>query len=399
VNPFRQGWLVARREIGERIRSKGLWAGTAIMLLVVLAAIVVPALMETGTVTRDVGFAGRVPDGLPEAAIAQGEVVDVTVRVHEFSSPDAGEQAVRDRDVDVLVAGGTTLLWRGTPDDQLRALLTGAIQLVAVRERAAEAGIEPEELAALAAPVPVANEELGIVGGRNPDDETAAYVTSILLLVAMATYGQLVLTGVVQEKSTRVVEVLLARMPARNLLLGKVIGIGLIGLAQFVLTAAAALIATLVVDDIDIPAISGGVLAWVIAWFVLGYAVYAMSYGAVGSLASRTEDASSIAAPVTTMLIVAYWASLILVGGDPEGGWARAVSLLPVTAPFAMPGRIALGAVAWWEPVTAVVLALLTIAGLVVLGGRIYTGAILHSGPSLRLREAWRRTRDPALRS
>jgi ABC-2 type transport system permease protein len=88
----------------------------------------------------------------------------------------------------------------------------------------------------------------------------------------------------------------------------------------------------------------------------------------------------------------------VLVGGDPEGGWARAVSLLPVTAPFAMPGRIALGAAAWWEPVTAVVLALLTIAGLVVLGGRVYTGAILHSGPSLRLREAWRRTRDPSLR-
>jgi ABC-2 type transport system permease protein len=399
VNTFQQGWLVARREIGERIRSKGLWAGTAIMLLVVVAAIVVPALMEPGAVTRDVGFSGSVPQGLPAAATAQGEVVDVTVRVHEYDDTATGEQAVRDRDVDVLVADGTTLLWRGTPDDQLQALLTGAIQLVAVQGRAAEAGIAPEELAALAAPVPVDNEELGIVGGRSPDDETAAYVMSVLLLIAMATYGQLVLTGVVQEKSTRVVEVLLARMPARNLLLGKVVGIGLIGLGQFVLTAAAALIATLVVDDVDIPAISGGVLAWVVAWFVLGYAVYAMSYGAVGSLASRTEDASSIAAPVTTMLIVAYWASLVLVGGDPEGGWGRFVSILPITAPFAMPGRIALGAVVWWEPVVAVALAVATIAGLVVLGGRIYTGAILHTGPSLRLREAWRRTRDPALRA
>jgi ABC-2 type transport system permease protein len=314
--------------------------------------------------------------------------------VHRYDDVAAGEEAVRHREVDVLVVDGQRLLWRGLPDEQLRALLTGAIQLVAVQDRAAEAGIGADELAALAAPVPVANEELGIVGGRSPDDEAAAYITSVLLLIAMATYGQLVLTGVVQEKSSRVVEVLLARMPARNLLAGKVTGIGLLGLGQFVLTALAALVATLVVDDVDIPAVSGPVLASVVAWFVLGYAMYAMSYGALGSLASRTEDASSISAPVTTVLIVGYWASFLAVGGDPESGWARAVSLFPPTAPFAMPARIALGATSWWEPAVAMVLTLATVAALVVLAGRVYTGAILHGGPTLKLRDAW--SRSPA---
>jgi ABC-2 type transport system permease protein len=135
-----------------------------------------------------------------------------------------------------------------------------------------------------------------------------------------------------------------------------------------------------------------------VVWFVLGYAIYATAYGAFGSLASRTEDASSISAPVTTLLIVAYWASLVAVTRDPDGGWATLTSFVPVTAPFAMPGRVALGAAAWWEPFLAAGLTVAGIAVLVLLAGRIYTGAILHTGAPLKLREAWRRRieRSPA---
>jgi ABC-2 type transport system permease protein len=367
-----------------------MWAGTAIMLIAVVGAIVVPAFVDSGPVTRDVGFTGTVPADLAQATTDQGGAVDVTVRVHHYDDLAAAEEAVRDEDIDVLVVDARRLEWRGETDERLRAVVTGAIQLIAVQERAAAAGIDPDELAALVAPVPVDNEELGIAAGRSPDDEMAAYLMSILLLIALASYGQLVLTGVVQEKSGRVVEVLLARMPARNLLAGKVAGIGLLGFAQFAVTALAALIATLVVDSVDRPAISGDVLGWVVLWFVLGYAMFAMAYGALGSLASRTEDASSITAPVTTVLIVGYWASLIAIGGDPDSGWSRFVSLFPATAPFAMPGRIALGVTAWWEPIFSVALTLAATAGLVVFAGRVYTGAILHTGATLKLRDAWR---------
>ena len=317
------------------------------------------------------------------------------MRVHRYDDVAAGEEAVRDEDVDVLVVDAQQLKWRGEADERLRAVVTGAIQLVAVQERAAAAGIDPDELLALVAPVPVENEELGIAAGRGPDDEAAAAVMSILLLVAIITYGNLVLTGVVEEKASRVVEVLLARMPARNLLAGKVAGIGLLGFGQFAVTALAALVATLVVDSVDLPAVSGGVLAWVVVWFVLGYALYAMAYGALGSLASRTEDASSVAGPVSYVLLAGYWASYIAVANDPDGGWSQLVSLFPATAPFAMPGRIALGATAWWEPVLAAAITLAAIAGLVVFAGRVYTGAILHTGPTLKLRDAWRGTTAP----
>jgi ABC-2 type transport system permease protein len=389
VSGLRQGWLVARRELRERSRSKAFRAGVAITLLVVVAMVAVPAMLDTGAVTRDVGFAGATPVELPDVVTDHGDAVDLNVRVHRFDDVAAGEQAVRDEDVDVLVVDAQQLKWRGEADERLRAVVTGAIQLVAMQERADAAGLDPDELLALVAPVPVESEELGLAAGRGPDDEAAVAIMSVLLLMAIITYGTMVLTGVVEEKASRVVEVLLARMPARNLLAGKVAGIGLLGLGQFVVTALAALVATIVVDSIDLPAVSGGVLAWVVVWFVLGYAIYAMAYGALGSLASRTEDASSVAGPVSYVLLAAYWASYVAVANDPDSGWSQLVSLFPPTAPFAMAGRIALGAAAWWEPLLAAALTLAAIAALVVFAGRVYTGAILRTGPTLKLGEAW----------
>ena len=391
MNGLRQGWLVALREIRERGRSRGFLAGLVVMIVIVVAAIVLPDVVGSSAGTRDVGLTGAAPEALPRAITDQGDAVDVTVRVHRYDDVASGEQAIRDKDVDMLVVDALRLEWRGKPDEQLRAVVTGAIQLVAVQERAANAGIDPDELLALVAPVPVENVELGSTAGRGPDDEMAAFIMTVLLFMAIVIYGNLVLTGVVEEKASRVVEVLLARMPARNLLAGKVAGIGLLGLAQLVVTALAALVATLAVGAADLPAVSGGVLAWVVVWFVLGYALYAMVYGALGALASRTEDAQSVAGPVTYLLVVAFWASFMAISANPHSSWSQLLSLFPATAPLAMPGRIALGAAAWWEPLLAVALTLAAIAGLVVFAGRVYTGGVLHTGPRLKLRDAWRR--------
>ena len=391
----RQAWLVARREMRERLRSRALWVGMGFMLLVVVAAIVLATALDEDEPTRDVGFTGRTAQALPEAVTDQGREADLRVRVHHYDDVAAGEAAVRGEDVDVLVVDGRTLTWRVDQDERLRAVVTGAIQQVTVRERAAAVGITEEQLIAVAAPATVDDRELGIAGDRSPADEAATSVIAIVLLAALATYGQLVLTGVVQEKSSRVVEVLLARMSARDLLMGKVVGIGLLGLAQLALTAAVALAATLAIDSVDIPAISGGVLGWAVVWFVLGYAMYAMAYGALGSLASRTEDASAVSAPASVVLIVGYWASLVAVSSDPDGAWAHVVSFFPATAPYAMPARIALGVTSWWEPILAAALALIAIAVLVAVAGRVYTGAVLHTGATLKLRQAWSRSTEP----
>jgi ABC-2 type transport system permease protein len=391
MSGFQQVRVVAARELRERGRSRAFLISLVLMVVVVVAVIVVPALLKSKT-SMDVGLTGTAPAGLAAAIDAQGQGADdATVRVRRYDTLASGEAAVRRGAVDVLVIGTARLEWRREADPRLQAVVTAAIQLMTVRERAAAAGLDPDTLARVLAPVQVENVELGQVAGRSRGDETAALAMTIVLLMVISTYGGMVLTGVVEEKSSRVVEVLLARIPARRLLAGKITGIGLLGLGQVAATAVAALVASAVVRSVELPAVRGAVLAWVVVWFVLGFALYATAFGALGSLASRTEDAQGVAGPVTIVLIASYFASFTAIG-SPRSGWAQGVSYLPITAPMAMPNRVAMGATAWWEPVVAVAVTLATVVGLVRLAGRVYVGAILRTGPTLKLRDVWRAT-------
>jgi ABC-2 type transport system permease protein len=390
MTSLRQAWLVARRELRERSRSRAFQASVVFLIIGVAAMLILPALLKPAS-TRDVGVTGPVPATLAVTIAQQAQTAGITARVHPYASLSAGEQAVRQGQVDVLVAGARRLEWKGRPDEQLKAVVTGAIQLVTVRERAAAAGISPGAMATLLTPVPVANGQLGSVADRSPGDEMAVLVMTVVLFFGISVFGQMVLTGVLEEKASRVVEVLLARIPPRVLLAGKIAGIGLLGLAQIGVTALAALAAIAAVHSVDVPAVRGSVLAWALVWFVLGYTLYATIYGALGSLGSRVEDAQAVAGPVMIVMALAYFASFTTIG-QPGSDFARAISYFPLTAPMAMPGRIAMGAAAWWEPVIAAMITLAATAGLVQLAGRVYTRAILHSGPALSLREVWRDT-------
>jgi ABC-2 type transport system permease protein len=389
MNGTHQARLVAAREIRERGRSRAFLASLVLMLIAVAGVVALPALLDTGPGTKNVGYTGDTPAGLMAALQAQGDAVETSISVHRYETLADGEAAVRDGDIDVLVVDGRQLEWPRRGDEQLKTLVTSAIQLVAVRDRAEATGIEADSVLAVMEPVPVTNVELGQVEGRSPDDETAASIMNLLLFFAISTYGAMVLSGVVEEKSSRTVEVLLARMPARSLLAGKIVGIGLLGLAQVAAMAIAAFVAMTITESIAVPAVRGSVIAWAVVWFVLGYTLYATVFGTLGSLASRTEDASSITGAVSIVLVLAFVVSFAAIG-SADTTWAQVVSWFPFTAPLAMPTRIAMGTAAWWEPVLAALLTVAAIAGLIVLGGRIYIRAILHTSGPLALGDAWR---------
>jgi ABC-2 type transport system permease protein len=393
MNGFRQGWLVTKRELRERSRSRAFLVSLVVMIVAVVAAIALPSLIETNE-TKDIGLVGTTPATLSAAITSQAEAVGTKTRVHRYADLAEGEQAVRDGKIDVLIVDNSRLEWQRRADEQLKAVVTAAIQISAVEDRASAAGITANQLADLLAPVAITNVELGHVAGRSPDDETAALLMTVLLFMTIATYGAMVLNGVIEEKASRVVEVLLARIPARSLLAGKIAGIGLLGLGQVAVTALAALIAAETINDVNLPAVRAGVLIWAVLWFVLGYALYATVFGALGSLASRPEDAQSVSGPVGVILVLVYFVSFAAVG-SPETVWARVIAWLPLTAPIAMPARIAMGAATWWEPMLAAMLTVGAIAGLVVFGGRVYAAAVLHNGPTLKLREVWPQSQLP----
>jgi ABC-2 type transport system permease protein len=209
-----------------------------------------------------------------------------------------------------------------------------------------------------------------------------------VLFMAVAFYGGFVLMGVVEEKSSRVVEVLLSRLRPTELLSGKIVGIGLVGLAQLCLVAGSALVA-LRFSTNSVASTTPGTMGWLVFWFILGYGFYSVLYATLGSLVSRQEEAQSVQFPVTAILLVAYFLSMAATR-SPDSLTAVVGSLLPPTAPMVMTVRMAHGGVPWWEIALAAALTLATIWALVRLAGRVYTGAVLRIGPRVRLRDALR---------
>ena len=221
-----------------------------------------------------------------------------------------------------------------------------------------------------------------------------AYAGSILLLMSLAVYGQWVVSGVVEEKNSRVVEVILSTVRARDLLAGKVIGIGLLGLGQ--LAVVAGLAATLLAAGVfHAPTALGGSLALVIPWFTLGFALYAVAYATAGALASRQQNADTAGQPVTYTLLAAYFAGYLTLSVDANGVLAHLLTVFPLTAPLVLPARSALVGVPLWEHALAVGLVLATIYALVRFAGRIYGAGLLRSGPRLELGAALRLARHP----
>ncbi|GAA0808193.1 ABC transporter permease [Spirilliplanes yamanashiensis] len=383
-------WTIARRELTTRARSKAFRIASAVLLAGIVLGILVPAWAMSGTARFTVVVAGG-PAGLPAAVSAEGAAAGLAV-----TARPAGDRAAAVRQVETgaadaaLVAAPAPgeLVWRTTEEARLAPVLTAALDRLAAARHAEELGLTPAELDGLLAPADPRVTRLDPQPDRSAQ-LVIATVGMILLFVALNFYGSYVLTGVVEEKSSRVVEVLLARVRPADLLAGKVLGIGILGIGQFAVLAAVAAVTLQVARPPRLPGGTVSLIAAVVLWFVLGYGFYSVLYGALGALASRAEDAQVAAAPLTGFLMLAYFGAFTAVA-DPARWWITAASMFPPTAPIYMPLRSALTDVPAWQTGAAVLLMIVAIGVLVRVGGRLYRGAVLHTGGRLRIRQAWR---------
>jgi ABC-2 type transport system permease protein len=211
-----------------------------------------------------------------------------------------------------------------------------------------------------------------------------------LLYVSLVLYGTMVAQGVIEEKSSRVVEILLATVRPWQLLTGKVLGLGLVGLIQLAVIGVAGLVLASATGVLSISGVAISSVLWGLLWYLLGYFLYATVFAAVGSLVSRQEDAQSVLTPITLVLVVAFVLGFGVLAQDATSTASTVLSLVPPFSPILMPGKIALGAAPAWQIATAIALTLAAIALLTRLGGRIYQNAVLHMGTRVRLRDALR---------
>ncbi|HYO35082.1 MAG TPA: ABC transporter permease [Geodermatophilus sp.] len=378
--------LVAAREVSSRIRDKNFIVSSAVILLLLLGMMVFQVAVggvEAGRIAV-VADDGR----LGPALEAQGEAVGVEVQVVDTTGAAEARAAVEAGEVDAALLDGTgpaPELLLVDRDPALEAVVGGAVSGLAVSDRLLEAGVDLQSIPEVAV-TPLGD-------GEDDGQQVVVAVIGIVVLYGLLfLFAQFVAQGVVEEKSSRVVELLLATMRPWQLLAGKILGLGLLGLGQIVVIGVVGVAGALAFDLVDVPGELIGTVATVIAWFVLGYAFYACVFAVAASLVSRQEDLGSVLTPASMLLVVGFFVAF-QAASDPSGTLATVTSFVPGLSPLVMPVRQAAGEAAGWEVALAVVLMLVAIGLAVRLGGRVYSGALLRTSGKTRLREALRAER------
>jgi ABC-2 type transport system permease protein len=310
---------------------------------------------------------------------------DLRLEVTRAASPQSARDDVAAGRADAAPVGKYLVVADDAPHG-LAALMKEAARRVEAVDALERAGVPAARARAALTVSPPA---VRIVGGDDDGAGALAFLVTLLLYVGLFTFGYYVASGVVEEKSSRVIEVVLSAIRPVTLLAGKVVGIGLLGLAQLVAIAGVGLGAALLLDQVELPDAAPSAIVLSIVYFVLGYAFYACLFAAAGSIVARQEDLQSTTAPIGLVLIVSYFVSLA-VADSPDSTIARVATLVPATAPLTVPERAAQDALPAWELALSLAAMAAGTALVLLAATRIYERSILRLGAPLKLRQALR---------
>jgi ABC-2 type transport system permease protein len=383
---------VARREIGERLHQKSFLVSTAITLVIVVLAAVVPSLFgDDGPERYAVAAAEPSASAVVGAARQVAPQFDSRVDVRTYPDVAAARRAVADEKLDALV-GARSIETLEEPSEELEQILQGASRRVAQERALDAAGVQGATRQQALDPPPLAVRTQEPVDDQEESRGGLAFAAVILLYGQLVTFGFWVASGVVEEKASRVVEVVLATIRPSHLLAGKIIGLGLLGLVQLAVIALVGVGAASAAGSLELDSDLLTAAGLALLWFVLGYAFYSCAFACAGAIVPRQEELQSSITPLTTIILVSFFVAFAVIN-DPDGLLATISSFVPMTAPMTMPPRIALGEAPAWEIAGAIVVTLAATAALIPLAARIYSGAILRTGSAVKVRDAWRAAR------
>lgn len=350
-------WLVAQRELTMRLRSKSFLISTAILLLAILASIIVGGILST---TASAPKVAAVTGAAGTASVVEGvQGLEVT----EAASADEAEALVRDGTVEAAVLPAETEL---------------GYELVALDE-------VPGTIVSLLSVAP----PVQLLEPGDNDDGFLSYLIGIafgvVFFMSAVTFGSTIAQSVVEEKQTRVVEILLSTISARELMAGKVVGNSILAFGQIALIAAMSVLGLSVTGQSALLSLLGPAIAWFIVFFVFGFILIAALYAATAALVSRQEEVASVTSPVTTLVMIPYF--LVIFFNSNETIMAI-MSYVPFSAPIGMPLRLFLGDAAWWEPLLSLAVLVATTVLIIGIGSRIYSNSLLRTGARVKLRDA-----------
>jgi ABC-2 type transport system permease protein len=379
--------LVARRDFWVRLRERSFLISTLINIAVISILVLARASSAVGSgPSIDLGSVGS--GTVAEGAAALGAQAGVRVDVRTFPDMSFALAALRDGSVDALVTP-TQLVGQTGVDETLQRLVEASARNTALTAILDEHHVSQQERdrANDATPLPVA--VLQPPPPHRNENAAVAFVGVLLLYGQLFGYGIWVASGVIEEKASRVVEMLLSAIRPKQLLLGKIVGIGTLGLAQLIVISSFAIGLAIATNAIDVSSSAFGAAGLVIGWFVLGFAFYATLFAAAGSLVTRMEELQNVIVPINLTILVSFFISIGALQ-DPNGRLQVIASILPTSSALAMPVRIVLGAAPAWQVAVSLVALVGSTVLLVPFAARLYSGAVLRTRGRVRIREAWR---------
>jgi ABC-2 type transport system permease protein len=378
--------VVAEREIRTRVRDKSFLAATAVTLLIIIGLLVAGAILGSRSDDYDVavgpGVTPATTDLAQELLVSNGSA-DAELTARPEDSNGAVEQAVSDGDADVglvLEDGVHVLVGDDSIDVALQSALSAAVGESVLQQNAAEADVDLEALRAGTA----TDVRLLDPNAEQSDARSGvAFAFVITFFITALSFGMVIAQSVVQEKESRVVEILAAAVPIRSLLWGKITGNTVLALGQVLLIGAVGVVGLVATGQRDLLAGVGWSMIAYVGFFVLGFLTLACLWSVAGAIAGRQEDLQSTTLPGQLILMVPYFIAVL--GGDQ----VRTVfSMLPIVSTMIMPGRLAEGTVPWWQLVVAVAATLVAAVVFVRVGTRLYERTLLRTGGKLTYRQA-----------
>lgn len=382
----RAAWaIVAKREILAKMLDKSFIIGTVLTLVIIAGFMVLSAVMQDRTQTYDVVASGS------DIAFAKtlGEQVStiddkVIVNVRTADSADAARAQVLDDKADVWLhkmGDDWTLTAATEVPSGLQSAATTVVRQATVAANAQAAGTSIDAIeqgATLKADILKGNAD------KQGFAKVMGFVLAFLFYMASIGFGMQLAGSVVEEKASRIVEIIATKIPVRQLLIGKILGNTSIAVAQMVLYTGIGLIGlSFSTYKSFLPSATAGI-GWFLAFFLVGFLVIACAWAVAGALASRSEDLQQTAMPLT-MLMMAMWFSVFLA----KGVVLTVLSFVPPFSAILMPIRILEGSAAWWEPIVALLL-LIALAAVIVRGAeRLYRRSLLQTQGKLSLKQAW----------
>ncbi|GAA5200063.1 ABC transporter permease [Rugosimonospora acidiphila] len=386
-------WLVARREIIARARSKAYVISTVVLVVIVVALAIVSKLI--GGVGSSDFTVGVTPSTASLAAplSSSAKSIDQTVSTRTVSDEADGRAEVESGKLDALLIGdGTTVqvVVKKDLDTKLGNALHVMASQLAFSEQIKSLGGDPAAVNTAVADAKVSTTSLHPPHKYDSQQLVLGIIAGILIYLSLLITGQMVAQGVVEEKSSRVVELLLSAVRPWQLMAGKVLGIGIVGFIQVAVTGGAGVVAGLATGSLTIPAsAAASTVIWLVVWYLLGFVAYALAFAAVAALVSRQEDVGGVVTPMMMLVIVGYVLGISILPSNPGSRLIEVLSMVPTFAPTMMPMRVAMGGVPAWQLAVAVAGMAVVIPLLVMLSARIYRNAVLRSGARVKLREAW----------